>query len=376
MSEPLLKAILHLFVIVAKEDDIAESERQQVIDFLKEHLNSQNFNTYLEFFDKKGEELLVSTDQDQEEKEIKALCRQINIELTKKQKTVLLKELIELILADGSISEKENELVTQIASLIHIDSQEVEALKQFVLAKDLDDYTFSKTVIFTDQQGKDSEDVIVRNIENLGGNLAFIYLDSSDTYFLKYDGVNEIYLNNVLVNPGQIVIFPGGSSIRAQKFNPIYYSDVVSHFLQPDDKSKISFEANNITFRFKSGDIGLRNITVQENSGKMIGLMGASGAGKSTLLNVLNGTEVPSEGQVLINGLDIHGQKDRIEGVIGHVPQDDLLIEDLTVYQNLFFAAKLCFKDLPETEIGRLIKKTLQKPGIARDKKLACRFTP
>ena len=67
MSEPLLKAILHLFVIVAKEDDIAEAERQQVIEFLREHLNSKNFNTYLEFFDKKGEELSGSTDQDQED---------------------------------------------------------------------------------------------------------------------------------------------------------------------------------------------------------------------------------------------------------------------------------------------------------------------
>ena len=77
--------------------------------------------------------------------------------------------------------------------------------------------------------------------------------------------------------------------------------------------------------------------------------MGGSGAGKSTLLHVLNGSDNPSEGQVLINGIDIHKDPEKIEGVIGFVPQDDLLIEDLTVYQNLYYAAKLCFSDKTET---------------------------
>ena len=87
------------------------------------------------------------------------------------------------------------------------------------------------------------------------------------------------------------------------------------------------------------------SVNLSEESGNLIALMGGSGAGKSTLLHVLNGSEGPSEGQVLINGIDIHKEPERIEGVIGFVPQDDLLIEDLTVYQNLYYAAKLCFSD-------------------------------
>ncbi|MFM8911375.1 MAG: ATP-binding cassette domain-containing protein, partial [Flammeovirgaceae bacterium] len=90
----------------------------------------------------------------------------------------------------------------------------------------------------------------------------------------------------------------------------------------------------------------------------------ASGAGKSTLLHVLNGTEKPFEGRVLINGIDIHKNPEKIEGVIGFVPQDDLLIEDLTVYQNLYFAAKLCFSHLNETEIDGLVSKTLEDLGL------------
>ena len=46
----------------------------------------------------------------------------------------------------------------------------------------------------------------------------------------------------------------------------------------------------------------MRNINIQEEQGRLIGIMGASGAGKTTLMNVLSGIETPTEGEVLING--------------------------------------------------------------------------
>ncbi len=82
-----------------------------------------------------------------------------------------------------------------------------------------------------------------------------------------------------------------------------------------------------LEYKFKGGKLGLRDINFNEDSGKLIGIMGGSGAGKSTLLNVLNSNEIPSKGSVKINGINIHSEKNKIEGVIGMVSQDDLLIE-------------------------------------------------
>ena len=130
-----------------------------------------------------------------------------------------------------------------------------------------------------------------------------------------------------------------GSSLRNQQINPVYYSDVVSLFVGDKVKSKIVFEAKHITYRFKNGAIGLHDVGFTEQSGRMVGIMGASGAGKSTLLNVLNGASTPTEGKVLINGIDIHSGDPSIEGIIGFVSQDDLLIEELSVYQNLYYNA-------------------------------------
>ena len=46
---------------------------------------------------------------------------------------------------------------------------------------------------------------------------------------------------------------------------------------------------------------------------------------------------------IKINGIDLYKSPEKLEGVIGFVPQDDLLIEELTVFENLFYNAKLCF---------------------------------
>jgi ABC-type multidrug transport system ATPase subunit len=92
--------------------------------------------------------------------------------------------------------------------------------------------------------------------------------------------------------------------------------------------------------------------------------MGASGAGKSTLLNVLNGSNPPTYGEVIINGVNIFSEKDKIEGIIGHVSQDDLLIEELSVYQNLYYNAKLCFDNYNEDQLVEVVNQTLENLGL------------
>ena len=74
-------------------------------------------------------------------------------------------------------------------------------------------------------------------------------------------------------------------------------------FLKEEFKaSRVVYEVNNLEYRFKSGKVGIHHMSFKEESGRMVGIMGASGAGKSTLLGVLNGTNAPYDGEVLING--------------------------------------------------------------------------
>ena len=115
----------------------------------------------------------------------------------------------------------------------------------------------------------------------------------------------------------------------------------------------MEFCGRDINFRFPNSDNGMHNLNFTLHSGELLAIMGGSGTGKTTLLSILNGSLIPQEGHITINGHDISEQK--AKDLIGFVPQDDLLIEELTVYQNLYYTAKLCFASLSEEEIDRRV---------------------
>ncbi|MBK5278294.1 MAG: ATP-binding cassette domain-containing protein, partial [Bacteroidia bacterium] len=122
--------------------------------------------------------------------------------------------------------------------------------------------------------------------------------------------------------------------------------------------------------KFPNGAIGLRDVVISEGPGKLIGIMGASGAGKTTLLLTLAGLEKPSKGNIRINGFDIHTEKNKIKGVIGFVSQDDLLIEELTVYQNLYYNATLCFANFTQEQLHQRVTQVLANLGLDQHKDL------
>jgi ABC-type multidrug transport system ATPase subunit len=200
--------------------------------------------------------------------------------------------------------------------------------------------------------------------EHLQGEIRIVHVPSVDIYFVKYFGVMELSLNGSSISDYRIYQLNNGSSIRGSKIQPVYYSDIISCFLNANFKHPISYKVKQITYNFSDGHIGLHQLSFEENSGKLIGIMGGSGAGKSTLLNILNGNVKPSKGSVSINGIDLHKDKSKLAGVIGFVSQDDLLMEDLTVYQNLFFNAQLCFSNWENSKIVDKVMQTLNELGL------------
>ncbi|MDH5475137.1 MAG: ATP-binding cassette domain-containing protein, partial [Cyclobacteriaceae bacterium] len=371
MSEALLKAIIKLFAIVAKEDEVTEHERIQILNFLTEHLNATAVEGYMHQFDAYCDSLPSGADHDEEEEQrnIISICSEINKELTQQQKIVIILELIAIILADGEISKREKELLDSIANAFNVSNEEIDLIKSYVVGSNPKELNFDNILIVNNETPKDGWYKHLLRPE-IHGFVAILYLENVDSYFIKYLGNNDLFLNGIPVKTEKIVAFSTGSTIRDNKMNPIYYSDVISSFMNSNNETRITFEANDIFYKFKNEKIGLREINISEESGKLIGIMGASGSGKSTLLNVLNGQDSPFSGEVLINGINIHQDKNKVEGVIGFVPQDDLLIEDLTVYQNLFYAAKLCFDHLSNEEIEALVIKTLNNLGLTETKDL------
>ena len=114
-----------------------------------------------------------------------------------------------------------------------------------------------------------------------------------------------------------------------------------------------------------SGRTLLEGVSLVVQPGEMVAIMGPSGAGKSTLLSVLNGQTVPAAGRLVVGGLDLHDHYDLFRGRIGYVPQDDILHADLTVWQALWYAARLRLpRDTTNTEIETRIRAVIHQLGL------------
>lgn len=84
----------------------------------------------------------------------------------------------------------------------------------------------------------------------------------------------------------------------------------------------------------------LNDISLDIDEGKIITIMGPSGSGKSTLLNILGAMDMPTEGKVMVNGVDIGGMKEKKlssyrKNIIGFVFQDFYLIPNFDVIGNV-----------------------------------------
>jgi len=376
MSEEILKALMQLFAIIAKQDGgVEESEREYVRSFLRQQIGEQHLDSYMKLFEKKAKSK-KKTSKIGEQKEgadqlisvgdsvrTLAIAKKINKTLSQKQKVVVLVRLYKLVNSDKRFTEQRMSIISTVAEVFNIAANEINDIKNYVLLNPVE--IDSKNIIIYDGAEVDKkEHSFYINISGLEGRVYFLRVVSADLYFVKYIGSNTLVINGLPLSSEGIYLFAHGSSIRLPKGKPIYYSDVIARFLRDNSQVNISFQAKNIVYQFPNGNLGLRDITIEEKQGKLIGIMGASGAGKTTLMNVLAGLTPPKQGQVLINGIDLFDSKDQLEGVIGYIPQDDLLIEELTVYQNLYFNAKLCFKDYSKKEIDKLDSKTLKSLGL------------
>ncbi len=138
-------------------------------------------------------------------------------------------------------------------------------------------------------------------------------------------------------------------------------------------------EVKNISKKYGKTHI-LNDISFNIEKGDCIGIIGANGKGKSTLLSILAGTVRPDCGEFIINNKNAFRHKHLISELIGYCPQDNPLINELTVLDNLklwYCNSKVGLdKELDEgvlhyLNIDKMLKKTVKQLSGGMKKRLS-----
>jgi ABC transport system ATP-binding/permease protein len=379
MTESILKALMRLFAIVTQihpEHKLSQS-RAIVESYLQQLVNPVKVSQYLimfDFYHSSLREREVKTG----EKQISLfsvktviICENINKILDQKQKLHVLMQLLEILNLKEVAQPEDIDFIRTISIAFKFDDMVFNSCKSFVL-NSLYEIPGKENVLIIDSKNEINY-TGVRQLyrEFFKGKLVILHIEAANTYlFRNIEADDRLSYRGKEVIPYRTYDLRKGSNIKSPLIGTIYYSDIVKEFLKSKTPFKVNLAVEKVEFRFKNSDNGICRFNLYEESGVMVGIMGGSGVGKSTLLNLLNGNLKPRKGRVLINGYDIHKEKKEIEGIIGYIPQDDLLIEDLTVHQNLYFNAKLCFKNLAEDEILYRVHKILADLGLNEIKDL------
>jgi len=373
MSEEILKALMQLFALVAVPDKEAEPRRKIVHNYLSLNLNSQLIEEYLHLFDehqKAYREKLKEKDRIPKlyaasSVKVLRIATAINEELTYYQKIIVIIQLLEFLQSGNQgISETEETFVQTVAETFNLSSGEYRSIKEFIVNEIPSPKDNKNILVIGGEKKREHEErYIFRGFINT--EIFVLNVSSVSLFLVKTPNSTELTINGQVLLPNRLQFLRPGGSIRYKQGPPVTFSDITIHFNYSANKSPIVFDVRDISFSFNARkEAGLHPMSFTSRSGQLVGIMGDSGAGKSTLINVLTGIFPPSSGEILLNGIDVHLFPEKIKGLIGYVAQDDLLIEDLTVFQNLYYNTSLCFDHLDQNEITSKVNHLLHSLGL------------
>ena len=344
MTDLILSSFLSLFALFGKEEQVDEAwAKTMLINYLRHHFGIRNIDQYLGFYDDMRNAYGMAEELNTRET-VTSICSNLHGKISSKQEAFLLLRLMEFC---GGKNYTQSDFFVIMAEQFHIPKEQFKDFEDFV-------------------NNRESNHVLLLHLEDTAGILKTLLDPVSVTLLFTYMGDSIVTLNDVPVLPGTYQIWQESSVIKGSTGRPFYISSVLQAYDAINGFSKhidiVEFCGRDINFRFPNSNNGIHNLSFSLHSGELLAVMGGSGTGKSTLLSLLNGSQPPQEGKITINGHDI--SEDAVKNLIGFVPQDDLLIEELTVYQNLFFTAKLCFEGMSHEELDRRVMDTLKNLGL------------
>ena len=343
MTDVILSSFISLFALFGKEEHVDESRaKEMLVSYLRHHFGIRNIDLYLDLYSDMRMAYEMTDDLNSQET-VTSICSTLHGKIRPTEEALLLLRLLEFCASDAL---KDFTMFQTMAEKFHIPQEQYNDFLDFV-------------------NNKPTEHIKLHHIEGFDGTLKTLLDNTTGLLIFTYLGKDTVLLNDVPVLAGAYQVWIQSSVLKNATGKPVYYSSIIDAYSKEKGEHRqesVEFCGRDINFRFPNSDNGMHDLSFTLKSGELLAIMGGSGTGKTTLLSLLNGSIKPQQGTITINGHDI--SEPATKDLIGFVPQDDLLIEELTVYQNLWFTARLCFEGMSEKDLDYRVMKTLKDLGL------------
>lgn len=113
------------------------------------------------------------------------------------------------------------------------------------------------------------------------------------------------------------------------------------------------------------GYLAVDHLSFSAEKGQIYGFLGPNGAGKSTTMNIMTGCLAPTSGAVIVDGMDLQQEPEKVKQRIGYLPELPPLYPEMTVREYLTFAVKL--KKVPRLEQLQQVVQAMNKTGLLEE---------
>ena len=212
----------------------------------------------------------------------------------------------------------------------------------------------------------------------LGNQTVHIGRISGNEILLKHPGVSKLHcqirkenqryvlydnksVNGVMVNGKAVqcsVVLNDKDIIQILDFQLCFSNECIYYMAQMHGISLRACGINKFVGRGQKKKQILQDVNCEIQGNEFVAIIGGSGAGKTTFMNAISGFEPDFEGKVFCNGINLVEQFQNLKNIIGFVPQQDIIYENLTLKRMLYYTAKL---KMPEDTLAVEIEERIHE---------------
>ncbi len=390
MNENLINALMELIALFARVNNsrfidnahiLLKTYLDQTVSIKNSRIHIRKFYEYFEIYSGSNQETLP--DEASLKKAIHDIVLKINSELKEEERMVLFLSFLELVKLDKRIESSELTFVEILSGELHISRSDYKNSLLFILSDEISpeqDYNNDHLIIsckkansldelegswIEENRPPEKDQKLSLIIKEMEGELKVLRFQGTNFLACKYFGNQVLLLNNkkiiaenfFLVN--QLDQFKVGNNLK------LSYHQITAGYKNSNPNFAIKFIGENISTKNKKNVSGFAPFNFCEELGNLVVLLCNNTSMGKDISHLLTGQMHLSTGKVCLNGYNIYTERYRVHKMIGLVPSDNIFDENISIYQNFWFSARLSFPGYNDSKITLLVNQTIQNLGLS-----------
>lgn len=384
MNENLLNALMELIALFARVNktrfiDNAHSLLKTYLDQTSSIKNSRlhirRFYEYFELFS--FAEQSIKNDEPALKQNINEIVKKINSELNEEERIVFFLSFLELIKLDKKIETEELHFADLLSNELHISKKDYKNSLIFILCeetKGVPDENQDFLIIssqkengFDELEGtwieenrpreKEGKTYVIK--EDMEGEMLVLRLQGTHFFVGRYFGSQPVLLNSRKFLPGNFFLIGQFDQLKVAQEVKLSYQDISSGFRSVFPHTSLKLVGQNVSTRATNGQHKFAPFSFCEEAGNVVAILCNNSSESRNISLLLSGQLPLATGKICLNGYNITSEKYRVHKLIGLVPRENIFDENISIYDNFWFSARLSFPGYSENRIAQLVEQTI-----------------